>query len=335
MTAPIVHGGGITEAAAAFGGKPEDWLDLSTGINPNPVRLPGIDVQAWHRLPDRHLVDSARHAAARYYRSSGSILPLPVPGTQSVIQLLPRLVAPGRRIAIFAPTYGEYARAFTSAGFAIDEISSAGQLTPDHGLAILVNPNNPTGRAFTPEDVVGMAQRMQAHGGLLLVDEAFGDTAPDFSVAGQTAGHGNLIVFRSFGKFFGLAGLRLGFVIAAEPVLSAFQEWLGPWAVSGPALVVAAKLMGGDTQAVQSLILSRSEGLAAVLRQAGLTIIGGTPLFTLVDHARAADLHAHLCQQRILTRKFAYAPSWLRIGLAPDAAGDTRLADALRSAHLA
>ena len=334
MTAPIVHGGGITEAAAAFGGKPEDWLDLSTGINPNPVRLPDIDVQAWHRLPDRHLVDSARHAAARYYRSS-DILPLPVPGTQSVIQLLPRLVAPGRRIAIFAPTYGEYARAFASAGFAIDEVSSADQLTPDHGLAILVNPNNPTGRAFASEDVVGMAQRMQAHGGLLLVDEAFGDTAPHLSVAGQTAGHGNLIVFRSFGKFFGLAGLRLGFVIAAEPVLSAFQEWLGPWAVSGPALVVAAKLMGEDTQAVQSLILSRSEGLGAVLRQAGLTIIGGTPLFTLVDHARAADLHAHLCQQRVLTRKFAYAPSWLRIGLAPDAAGDTRLADALRSAHLA
>jgi cobalamin biosynthetic protein CobC len=334
MTAPIVHGGGITEAAAAFGGKPEDWLDLSTGINPNPVRLPGIDVQAWHRLPDRHLVDSARHAAARYYRSSG-ILPLPVPGTQSVIQLLPRLVAPGRRIAIFAPTYGEYARAFASAGFAIEEISSADQLTPDHGLAILVNPNNPTGRAFAPEDVVGMAQRMQAHGGLLLVDEAFGDTAPHLSVAGQTAGHGNLVVFRSFGKFFGLAGLRLGFVIAPEPVLSAFQEWLGPWAVSGPALVVAAKLMGGDTQAVQSLILSRNDGLVAVLGRAGLTIIGGTPLFTLVDHARAADLHAHLCQQRILTRKFAYAPSWLRIGLAPDAAGDTRLADALRSAHLA
>ena len=334
MTAPIVHGGGITEAAAVFGGKPEDWLDLSTGINPNPVRLPDIGVQAWHRLPDRHLVDSARHAAARYYRSS-SILPLPVPGTQSVIQLLPRLVAPGRRIAIFAPTYGEYARAFASAGFAIDEISSADQLTPDHGLAILVNPNNPTGRAFAPEDVAGMAQRMQGYGGLMLVDEAFGDTARDLSVAGQTAAHGNLIVFRSFGKFFGLAGLRLGFVIAAEPVLSAFQEWLGPWAVSGPALVVAAKLMGWDTQAVQSLILSRSEALAAVLRQAGLTIIGGTPLFTLVDHARAADLHAHLCRQRILTRKFAYAPSWLRIGLAPDAAGDTRLADALRSAHLA
>ena len=334
MTAPIVHGGGITEAAAAFGGKPEDWLDLSTGINPNPVRLPDIDVQAWHRLPDRHLVDSARHAAARYYRSS-DILPLPVPGTQSVIQLLPRLVAPGRRIAIFAPTYGEYARAFASAGFRdrrgfVSRSADAGSWTGDPGQS----QQSDRTRLCVPRMSSAWRSACRLHGGLLLVDEAFGDTAPHLSVAGQTAGHGNLIVFRSFGKFFGLAGLRLGFVIAPELVLSAFQEWLGPWAVSGPALVVAAKLMGEDTQAVQSLILSRSEGLGAVLRQAGLTIIGGTPLFTLVDHARAADLHAHLCQQRVLTRKFAYAPSWLRIGLAPDAAGDTRLADALRSAHL-
>ncbi|MCV9996698.1 threonine-phosphate decarboxylase CobD [Pararhizobium sp. YC-54] len=334
MSAPIAHGGGITEAAAIFGGRLEDWLDLSTGINPNPVALPEIPIHAWHRLPDRHLMDSARKAAARYYRS-GDVLPLAVPGTQSVIQLLPRLVAPGRRIAIFAPTYGEYARAFTSAGFTIDEISTPDQLTPDHGLAILVNPNNPTGRAFLPAEVLGMTQRMKAGGGMLLVDEAFGDTEPDLSVAAHAVSHDNLIVFRSFGKFFGLAGLRLGFVVAAEPVLSAFQEWLGPWAVSGPALVTAAKLMGGDTQAVRSSILERREGLETVLRQAGLTIVGGTPLFALIDHERASDLHRNLCRERILTRKFNYAPSWLRIGLAPDAAGDTRLADALRKAHLA
>jgi cobalamin biosynthetic protein CobC len=180
-----------------------------------------------------------------------------------------------------------------------------------------------------------MAKRMQANGGLLLVDEAFGDMQPGLSVVPSVASHGNLIVFRSFGKFFGLAGLRLGFVIAAEPVLSAFQEWLGPWAVSGPALVTAARLMGGDTQAVGAGISERKAGLDAVLRQAELTVIGGTPLFALVEHDRASDLHDHLCRARILTRKFGYAPSWLRIGLAPDAAGDTRLADVLRNADLA
>jgi len=334
MSAPIVHGGGITEAAAIFGGGPEDWLDLSTGINPNPVTLPHIPIAAWHRLPDRHLVDGARNTAARYYRS-GDIMPLAVPGTQSVIQLLPRLVAQGRRIAIFAPTYGEYTRVFAAAGFSVDEISVPDQLTPDHGLAIVVNPNNPTGRAYPPADLAGMAKRLEAHEGLLLVDEAFGDTQPGLSVVPSGVGHDNLVVFRSFGKFFGLAGLRLGFVIAAEPVLSAFQDWLGPWAVSGPALVTATVLMGGDMQAVQSGISERKAGLDAVLQQAGLTVVGGTPLFALVEHERASELHRHLCRARILTRKFGYAPSWLRIGLAPDAAGDTRLADALRNADLA
>lgn len=334
MSAPIVHGGGITEAATVFGGRPEDWLDLSTGINPNPVALPDIPNNAWHRLPDRHLVDGARNAAARYYRS-GDILPLPVPGTQSVIQLLPRLVAQGRRIAVFGPTYGEYARVFAAAGFSVDEISAPDQLTPDHGLAIVVNPNNPTGRAYLPDDIIAMAKRMNSIGGLLLVDEAFGDTQPDLSVAPLAANHDNLVVFRSFGKFFGLAGLRLGFVVAAEPVLSAFQEWLGPWSVSGPALVTATALMGGDTQAVQSGISERRAGLDVVLRQAGLKVIGGAALFALVEHERASDLYHHLCRAHILTRKFSYAPLWLRIGLAPDAAGDTRLAGALRNADLA
>jgi cobalamin biosynthetic protein CobC len=334
MSAPIMHGGGVTEAAAAFGGEPKDWLDLSTGINPNPVSLPDVPVNAWHRLPDRHLVDTARNAAARYYRS-GDILPLPVPGTQSVIQLLPRLVAPARRVAIFAPTYGEYARVLLAAGFAVDEISASDQLTPEHGLAILVNPNNPTGRAYPPGEIVALARQMKTTGSTLLVDEAFGDMQPGLSIVPFIAAHDNLIVFRSFGKFFGLAGLRLGFVIAGDPVLSAFREWLGPWSVSGPALVIAAASMNGDTNAVQSAITERRAALEHVLQRAGLKVVGGTPLFTLVEHSQAARLHTQLCRAQILTRKFDYAPSWLRIGLAPDISGDTRLAQALRHADLA
>ncbi|HTO33426.1 MAG TPA: threonine-phosphate decarboxylase CobD [Pararhizobium sp.] len=331
MSRPIVHGGGVTEAAALFGGHPADWLDLSTGINPNPVALPDIPTSAWHRLPDRHLVDAARQAAARYYRC-GPGQPLPVPGTQSVIQLLPRLVAPGRRIAILAPTYGEYARVFSVAGYAVDEISSPDQLTPDHGLAVVVNPNNPTGRAYPPSELSALAERLEKNGGLLLVDEAFGDTQPGLSIVPVAVEHDNLIVFRSFGKFFGLAGLRLGFVIAADTVLSRLAEWLGPWSVSGPALVISRALMEGDTAPVRTAILERKAGLDAVLRKAGLDIVGGTPLFSLVDHPKAGRLHEQLCRAHVLTRKFSYAPTWLRIGLAPDAAGDTRLEDALRLA---
>lgn len=353
MSAPIVHGGGITEAAARFGGRLEDWLDLSTGINPCPVAVPQVPERAWHRLPDRQTVDDARQAAARYYRTNG-VLPLPVPGTQSVIQLLPRLMQfqqtyeavlrPGlhgsvkpsanRRVAIFGPTYGEYARVLSAAGFAVDRVEDVDGVGAEHGLVVIVNPNNPTGRAFAPAELLAIAARQKAHGGLLLVDEAFGDLQPELSVAGHVRSEGNLIVFRSFGKFFGLAGLRLGFVVATEPVLQSFADWLGPWAVSGPALTISKALMQGDTKAIAAGILERHAGLGAALDGAGLTRIGGTGLFVLVEHARAALLQERLCEAHILTRKFDYAPTWLRIGLAPDAAGDRRLADALSEMEL-
>ncbi|MGF6176867.1 threonine-phosphate decarboxylase CobD [Ensifer sp. 4252] len=329
MSAPIAHGGGVTEAVARFGGRFEDWLDLSTGINPRPVELPPVPQQAWHRLPDKLTIDDARAAAAGYYRTNG-IQPLPVPGTQSVIQLLPRLVPAGRRVAVFGPTYGEYARVLSAAGFAVDRVERVEDLSADHGLAVVVNPNNPTGRAFQPAEILAMAATMKANGGMLVVDEAFGDLEPDLSVAGHVGTHDNLIVFRSFGKFFGLAGLRLGFVVASDAVLDAFRDWLGPWAVSGPALVIARALMSGDTQAIAAGILERRAGLEAVLVRAGLKRIGGTGLFVLVEHADAGVLHRHLCEAQILTRKFDYDPRWLRIGLAPDAEGDQRLADALR-----
>ncbi len=331
MTAPILHGGGITEAATRFGGAPDDWLDLSTGINPCPVALPEIDARVWHRLPDRHLEEAARAAARRYYRT-GDLMPLPVPGTQAVIQLLPRLADPRRRAAIFAPTYGEYARVLKAAGFVVDPVARADDLSATHGIVVLVNPNNPTGRLFAPNEILAMAAAMKLHDGLLVVDEAFGDLEPGASVAPHVGDHDNLVVFRSFGKFFGLAGLRLGFVVASGSITESFREWLGPWAVSGPALAVSAKLMESDTKPIRDGILQRNAALDAVLRGAGINVIGGTGLFALVDRERAYDLHTALCRERILTRKFDYDRRWLRIGLAADADGDRRLAEALRRA---
>jgi cobalamin biosynthetic protein CobC len=331
VAAPIIHGGAITEAAARFGGAPSDWLDLSTGINPCPVALPEIEARVWQRLPDRHIEDAARAAASRYYGTNG-VMPMPVPGTQAVIQLLPLFADAGRRAAIFAPTYGEYVRVLTGAGVAVDFIESAEDLADRHGLAVVVNPNNPTGRLFPPQAVLAMARAMKALGGLLVVDEAFGDLEPEASVAPHIGAHDNLVVFRSFGKFFGLAGLRLGFVVAAEPILNVLRERLGPWAVSGPALAISAKLMESDTSQIKDRILERKAALDAVLRKAGLHVTGGTGLFALIEHERASDLHAALCESHILTRKFDYNPRWLRIGLSADAKGDRRLAEALNRA---
>ena len=329
MSAPrIAHGGGIAAAAARFGGRPEDWLDLSTGINPNPVAVPAVDIAAWHRLPDRHRQDETRTAAARYYSTQAR--PLPVPGTQSVIQLLPRLVAAGRRAAVFSPTYGESARVLGNAGVPVDLVRSPDDVTEAHGLVIIVNPNNPDGRLFPRETLLDLHRRVSSTGGLLVVDEAFGDMRPENCIA-PLAGDvmPGLLVFRSFGKFFGLAGLRLGFVIGESAVLDRIEDGLGPWAVSGPALTIATKLMTADTSGIRRAIEQRKAALDAALSVAGLTVVGGTGLFSLVDHADAAVLHEGLCRHHILVRPFDYNPRWLRFGLTPDAEGDTRLGAAL------
>jgi cobalamin biosynthesis protein CobC len=328
VTGKIVHGGGITAAAAQFGGRVEDWLDLSTGINPHPVTLPAIPVSAWHRLPDQHLAERARQAARAHYRS-GDILPLPVPGTQSAIQLLPRLIRSGQRVAILSPTYGEYARAFATAGFAIDQIEGLDQVTDAHGLVVAVNPNNPDGRVCGIDAMRAVHDRLVSRGGYLVVDEAFGDMQPEASLAPHASALQNLVIFRSFGKFFGLAGLRLGFVIAQPELLARFEEWLGPWAVSGPALSLAGSLLSRDDTVIRTGIEERGQALGEVLERAGLTAIGGTPLFALVADRRASDIYTQLARHHILVRKFDYAPEWLRFGLSPGVEADDRLARAL------
>ncbi|QRM55783.1 threonine-phosphate decarboxylase CobD [Sinorhizobium sp. BG8] len=331
MSAPrIVHGGGITAAAALFGGRPQDWLDLSTGINPCPPLLPDIEGDAWHRLPDHHRVEDARRAAAGFYGAQ-NCLPLPVPGTQSAIQLLPRLLLDRTRAAVLSPTYGEYGRVLADAGVPVDAVASLDAVTADHGLVVVVNPNNPDGRRFAAEELLALHDRMRSWSGMLLVDEAFGDMRPEDALAPRAGALPGLVVFRSFGKFFGLAGLRLGFALGEGKVLSQLADWLGPWAVSGPALAVASALMRGDTRAIRTSIAERKRALDDVLSGAGLTIAGGTELFTLVDHGKAADVHEALCERHILVRRFDYAPRWLRFGLTPGQKDDDRLAGALET----
>ncbi|MBD9372635.1 threonine-phosphate decarboxylase [Rhizobium sp. ARZ01] len=328
--APIQHGGGISAAAARHGGRPEDWLDLSTGINPCPVDLPPVDAAAWHRLPDQNRLRDARLAAAAHY-GSDNCLPLPVPGTQSVIQLLPRLVPPGRRAAVVSPTYGEYGRVLRTAGLLVDTISGLEEVRDEHGLVVVVNPNNPDGRQYRREDLLQLWRKVSETGGTLVVDEAFADMDPSATLVPYAGTSKGLVVFRSFGKFFGLAGLRLGFMLGQETLQANFAECLGPWAVSGPALTIATGLMAGDCEPIRQTILERKTGLDVVLEGAGLRIAGGTALFSLVDHPRAAELHEWLCIQHVLVRAFDYDRRWLRFGLAPDAAADLRLAAALAS----
>ncbi len=328
MSGEIVHGGGIGAAAALYGGRVEDWLDLSTGLNPCPPTVPDVSASAWQRLPDQHLLDAVTIAARDFYRA-GEILPLAVPGTQAAIQMLPRLVPAGARVAILSPTYGEYARVFALAGARVDAIAGPDDVREDHALVVAVNPNNPDGRLLSRDVLTRLATGLAGRGGYLVVDEAFADCTPETSVVDFVAGTPNLIVFRSFGKFFGMAGIRLGFVIAVPEIRERMATWLGPWAVSGPALSVAAALFRGDAEAIRRQLAERRQALQRVLAAASLHVSGGTALFALVEDPRAEQLHTHLCRAHILTRKFDYAPTWLRIGLTPDEAADARLAAAL------
>lgn len=330
MAGAIQHGGGLAAASARYGGRINDWLDLSTGINPCPPALPALDPRVWHRLPDRELEEEARFAARDFY-GSGNILPLTVPGTQSAIQLLPRLLKPGKRAAILSPTYGEYGRSFALNAMPVDTISTLADISQDHSLVVVVNPNNPTGRAFEPGVLIDLAIAMRNWGGVLVVDEAFGDCQPQLSLVAEVEQHDNLVIFRSFGKFFGMAGVRLGFVIARDAILQVFMDGIGPWAVSGPALALASNLLRADTDTIRQQIARRSAGLERVLAGAGLQLAGSTPLFSLVEDAQAAALHDHLCRDHILTRIFDYAPHWLRVGLAPNEDCDQRLAASLKT----
>ena len=332
--AGVFHGGGLAAAMAGFGGQVEDWLDLSTGINPEMAELPEIPALVWNRLPDRELEMSVREAAWNWYvgpgtRPSGS--PLAVPGTQSLIQLLPRRVPAGRPVAILSPTYGEYAHCFRRSGFVVEVITGPEALRAEHGTLVVVNPNNPTARVFSRDDLVALAERMRDQGGHLHVDEAFGDSLKDGSIAAYAAMTEGVSVSRSFGKFFGLAGVRLGFVFAVPETLESIAADHGPWPVSGPALAVADHLLRRDNSAFAARIAARATALENVLAGSGLEIIGGTDLFKLVRHSSARDLYEHLARSHILVRKFDYAGDWLRIGLTPDEYGDRRLAQAIAS----
>ncbi len=327
MKEPIIHGGGISQAAKIYGGTPSSWLDLSTGINPNPVAVPEIPIPVWHRLPDHHLNERARAVAKAWYGSDGS--PLPVPGTQAFIQLLPALVATGRPVAIFSPTYGEYRESFRAAGFSIDEISALADINIHHGCVVIANPNNPDGRVFARPELIELADRMAAQGGLLVVDEAFGDTRPELSLADIAGHHPGLIVSRSFGKFFGLAGLRLGFIIANTAILARVERAMGPWPVSGPALYIAAEIMLERRDVIARKISERHQALTRILTNAELTIAGGTDLFVLISDEKAAEIYQRLCCAHILVRKFDYTRHWLRFGLTPDEKSDQRLVKAL------
>lgn len=316
------HGGNIDWAIAHYGGDAADWIDLSTGINRVPYPLPAISPEAWTALPTRAATASLVEAARAAYGCPAAILP--VAGAQAAIQMIPRTTAPGRA-RILAPTYNEHAAALRAAGWQVAEVGDLAALE-GADLAIVVNPNNPDGRRHSAEELLRLA------GGVtrLVVDESFADPDPGLSLA-ASAGRPGLFILRSFGKFYGLAGLRLGFVLGAEEEIAALAEMAGPWPVSGAAIEVGrAALMDRDwAVATSARLAAETERLDAMAEVAGWRSIGGSALFRLYDCGDAAAAQERLARARIWSRIFPYASGWIRLGLPGNAAEWARLAAAL------
>ncbi|SMH59837.1 threonine-phosphate decarboxylase CobD [Azospirillum agricola] len=322
----ILHGGDLDGARAAFPDAPQPWVDLSTGINPWSYPLPPIPPDAWTRLPARGAEMALREAAAACYGAPSAERVAAASGSQALIQLLPRLRAPGR-VAVLAPTYAEHALCWAGAGHRLSETTDPE--TADADVLVVVNPNNPDGRLLEPARLLALAERQAGRGGWLVVDEAFADCEPAGSVA-PFAGTPGLVVLRSFGKFFGLAGLRLGVALAEPALAAALRAAVGPWAVSGPGLAVAAAALSDRDwiAATRIRLRAEAEALDRLLTGVGLTVAGGTDLFRLVTHPDARSLHRILGEAGILVRRFEQRPDWLRLGLPADGEARRRLRDA-------
>ena len=323
----LPHGGDLAAAEQHYGKPADGWLDLSTGINPRAYPTRAAGARHYAQLPQRDQEMRLLAAASRHFDLPAGARLVAAPGTQALIQWLPHLFE-RRRVAILAPTYGEHEHAWALGGHAVRRVASLDDAAAE--IVILANPNNPDGRRIAPTELVPLARTLAARGGLLIVDEAFADPHPELSTL-AASGMPGLLALRSFGKFFGLAGLRLGFA-ACEPALATrLAAALGPWSVSGPALAVAAAAYGDERwiAATRTRLARDAARLDRLLAMHGLVRRGGCALFGLYALDSAADLADHLGRSGILLRRFADEPRWLRFGLPGRAADWRRLAAAL------
>ncbi|MEL7464812.1 MAG: threonine-phosphate decarboxylase CobD [Pseudomonadota bacterium] len=316
------HGGNLDRARAIYGGA--DWVDLSTGINPIAYEMPYLSAAALAALPTREDVASLEMIAATAYDTSAEIVALA--GAQAAIQLAPRL-RPAGRAAVLSPSYNEHAASLKRQGWGVTEALELDDMS-GADIAVVVNPNNPDGRRWTHETLIGLAERV----GFLIVDESFADPHPELSLVPFIGDLGErILVMRSFGKFYGLAGLRLGFALGGPETIAHLRALAGPWAVNGPAIVAGrAALSDAAWRAETTTRLNRDAArLDALAKKAGWRLVGGTALFRTYDTPDAAAAQGRLARSAIWSRIFPYSATWMRLGLPGTESAWERMATAL------
>lgn len=295
------HGGNLDAAVDRFGGQRDGWLDLSTGINPAPYPVPPIPGTAWTALPDVTAREALIAAARRFWSVPDEAGILPVAGASAAIAHIPFLADRGR-VAIPGPTYNEHAASFAAAGWEVTD------KTPQ-GASVHVHPNNPDGREWCAQDCTGA---------LRVIDESFCDVTPDMTLISEATTPGTLVL-KSFGKFWGLAGLRLGFVIGDPALLARLDAMLGPWAVAGPALAIGTHALQNTTWASETRARLEQDAsrLDRLMLAQGAKLVGGTSLFRLYDVEDASLWQTRLARHHVWSRIFPYNSRWLRLGLPP------------------
>lgn len=306
------HGGGLDGAIVSYGGTRAEWMDLSTGINPYPYEVSDLTPADWAELPDHSAFERLTEAARQFWSVPEGAAILPAPGASAVIARIPALASQGR-VQITTPTYNEHAAAFSAQGWSVQSDGPA-------QARVIVHPNNPDGRIWTETD---------ANAPLTVIDESFCDVTPEASLIHLAARPG-VVVLKSFGKFWGLAGLRLGFAIGQPDLIARLNDLTGPWAVSGPALRIGTRALQDVewAEATRQHLTAETARLDNLMAKKGATLVGGTTLFRLYEVDNATDWQNRLARAHIWSRVFPYSKIYLRLGL-PPADGWGRLEAAL------
>lgn len=302
MTQARDHGGGIDAAITQFGGTRAEWLDLSTGINPVPYPMPDFPPDAWTALPDHAAFARIYDLARGFWNVPDGAAIIGAAGASAIIAALPHVLPKGS-VCIPGPTYNEHGAAFGAAGWPLDQ-------DPGHAL-VAVHPNNPDGHLWQVQDL---------DAAYTIIDESFCDIMPERTLI-ALASRPRTVVLKSFGKFWGLAGLRLGFAIGDPDIISRLSDLLGPWQISGPALAIGADAFSDPQWADETRARLQNDAgqLDRLMMHENAKLIGGTSLFRLYRVDDAAKLQAKLARHHVWTRCFPYDPTWIRLGLpAPD-----------------
>ena len=308
------HGGGLDVAISKYGGTREQWIDLSTGINPSSYTIPKIPKHFWNSLPDSKAQKELLIQAGEFWDVPNNSDIMAASGVSQLIAVLPNLL-PVNRVRIISPTYNEHAAAFRSNGW---EVGDAGN------VQVIVNPNNPDGHyhSISEEDTKNFE--------LNIIDESFCDISPDKSLI-HLAKQNNVIILKGLGKFWGLAGLRLGFAIASPKLIETIISHVGPWSISGPAQFIGKAALSDNNWIHNTRIRLKKDSvrLDKLISSNNIKPIGGTDLFRLYKTTNAQKIHDKLAQNFIWSRVFPYSENWLRLGIPGDQSAWERLAKAL------